>query len=104
MQLVTFKDQAALDLPTFLNDEEFADRLSIDGGEEVACVLEGAGDTEGGELGVIGRDVLMHVRTADFYAQPVVGLRLAVNEQQYDVIGINEEQGILELRLRWLDS
>jgi len=74
----------------------------------VACVFEGAEDTNGNPDGIINRDILIHARTSAFYKLPVVGQRMLIGEPQEarpaDVVGVNEEQGIVELRLRWLDS
>ncbi len=105
---MTFKEQAALDIPTFVNTDEFAVSIIIDG-ERIACVLEGQEDTEASATGVINRDILMHAPTASFAALPTVGTRIIVDDgatpvKQADIVGVNEEQGIVELRLRWWDS
>ena len=101
---MTFREQAAADLPTFLNVEEFADTVEIDGVGSVACVVEGNGDTEATEDGVINQDTLLHVRASDFERIPKVGQRLVLDERKGDVIGVSEDQGLLELRVRWWDS
>lgn len=100
---MTFKAQAAADLPTFLNVDEFAETVTING-EAVACVIEGNGDTDGSNEGVIDVDTLLHARADAFYKRPTVGDRLTIDERKADVVGVNEEQGILELRLKWFDS
>jgi hypothetical protein len=100
---VTFREQATEDLPTFLNVDEFADTVEFDG-VAVACVVEGNGDTDATEDGVINRDTLYHARASDFEVIPVVGQRLTIDDDKGDVIAVSEDQGILEIRVRWFDS
>ena len=100
---MSFKDQAARDLLTFVNDEEFGDTVVING-EPVACVLEGNDDTAGGEMGVTDVDTLLHAKASDFYSVPTVGQRIKVDERMADVVGVTENLGALTLRLKWLDS
>jgi hypothetical protein len=100
---VTFKEQATADLPTFLNVDEFADSVVIDG-DTVACVLEGNGDTQGSDPGVTNVDTVIRARASDFYKVPVVGQRIVVDDRPADVVAVSEDQGMLELRIRWLDS
>jgi hypothetical protein len=100
---VTFKDQAAADLSTFLNVEEFADTVDIDG-DAVACVFEGNGDTRGSGEGVTERDTVVWCRASDFHALPKVDQRITIDGDQADVIEAYEDQGIFYMRLRWLDS
>lgn len=100
---MTFKDQFAEDLPTFLNVDEFADSVNFDG-VTMACVLEGNGDTVGGPDGVINQDIVVRTREANFAAVPVVGQRVELDGEPADVIAVNDDQGMLEIRLRWWDS
>jgi hypothetical protein len=106
---VTFRTQAIADLPTFTNVDEFADSVDIDG-VTVACVREGNGDTRATEDGVINQDTLLYVPLFDedgaptFEHVPKVHQRLTVDGEQAEVVGAKEEQGVLELRLRWFDS
>lgn len=100
---MTFRAQATADLSTFTNVDEFGSSVEIDG-VTVACVVEGNGDTPATQDGVIEQDTLIHVRASDLERVPKVGQRLTVDDEQAQVVGVNEEQGMLELRLRWLDS
>lgn len=100
---MTLRDQIATDLPVFLNVDEFADSIEIDGAT-VACVVEGNGDTPASSEGVTDQDVLIYARAADFEKIPVIGQRLTVGDAQAQVVGVSEDQGILILRTRWWDS
>jgi hypothetical protein len=100
---VTFKEQAAADLSTFLNVAEFGETIIIDG-DAVACILDDQDDPGPGADGVTLYDAQLYVRAADFYKQPVIRQRLTVGDRQADVVGVNEDQGMLTLRLRWYDS
>jgi hypothetical protein len=101
---VTFKAQAIADLPTFINTSEFGDVVDIDG-DQVACVLD---DDEvpgpAGQDGVSLQEATLYIRTSDQYTQPVVRQRLTVNDKQWTVTAVNEEQGMLVVRLQWFDS
>lgn len=98
-----FKEQAALDLPVFVNTSEFADLVDIDG-EKVACSIEGNGDTVGDGDGITNVDTVLYVRTADFYKTLVVGQRINVDERLANVIGVVDDMGLLTIRLQWMDS
>lgn len=102
---MTFKEQATLDLPTFVNVREFADLVDIDG-DKVACSIEGNGDTVGDQDGVTNVDTVLYVKTADFYdgKHPVVGQRIKIDGRPSNVVGVVEDQGILTIRLQWMDS
>jgi hypothetical protein len=103
VEVVSFKDQAALDLLTFVNVNEFGDTVNIDG-EPVACVLEGNDDTTGSDVGVTDVDTILHARASDFYKVPSVGQRISVDERLANVVGVAENQGAHTLRLKWQDS
>jgi hypothetical protein len=100
---MTFKEQATADLSTFLNVDEFADRVDIDG-DLVVCSIEGNGDTVGDGDGITNVDTVLYVKTADFYKRLVVGQRINVDSRPANVIGVVEDQGILTIRLQWMDS
>lgn len=100
---MTFKDQVAADLPTFLNVEEFGDVVDIDG-HQVACVQEGNGDTQDSREGVTNVDTVLFAMASAFYRVPVVGQRITVDDRPADVVAISEDQGMLTIRLRWWDS
>lgn len=104
---MTFRAQATADLSTFVNVDEFGESVLIDG-EAVACVLEGAGDSDGRQDGVIDQDILIHAPSSSFYRVPVVGQRFTIGEgataREANVVGVNEDQGMVHLRLAWMDS
>lgn len=102
---LTFKDQAAADLPTFLNVAEFADTIDIDGVGTVAGVLmndeaPGAADDDG----VSQLEQTLYARASDFLDKPVVRQRLVLDGRQANVTRVDEEQGVYVIRLRWFDS
>ncbi len=101
---MTFRTQVLADLSTFLNADEFADTLEIDGVSVGACVVEGNGETPATDGGVENEDTLLYVRASSFELTPVVNQRITVGDKAAHVVGVNEEQGILELHLRWFDS
>jgi hypothetical protein len=101
---VSFKAQAIADLPTFLNTSEFGDVVDIDA-DRVACVLvpdEALGASN--NPGVSQREATLYLRASDQYATPRVDNRITVNDQQWTVSRVDEEQGMLVLRLGWFDS
>lgn len=100
---MTFKEQATADLSTFLNVDEFADRVDIDG-TAVVCSIEGNGDTTGDQDGVTNVDIVLYARTADFYKPLVVGQRIRIDGRPANVIGDVEDQGLRTIRLQWFDS
>lgn len=100
---MTLREQFATDLPTFLNVDEFGESVDIDG-SAVTCVLEGNGDTEAPQDGVINRDTLLRARASAFAVVPRVGQRITVAGEQADVIAADDDMGIVTLQLRWLDS
>jgi hypothetical protein len=100
---MTFREQVAEDLSTFLNVDEFADSVDIDG-VTVACVLVGNGDTEAPQDGVINRDSLMYLRASDLDPTLVVGQRIVVDGVPMEVIAVDEHQTMLVVRVRKYDS
>jgi hypothetical protein len=100
---MTFREQATADLPTFLNVDEFANGAVIDG-VVVDCVLEGNGDTQGSNEGVIDVDTIIRARVSAFDQLPVVGQRIVVDGRPADVVAASEDQGMAEIRTRWMDS
>lgn len=100
---MTFREQVAQDLSTFLNVDEFADSVDIDG-VTVACVQDGNGDTEAPQDGVINRDTLLYLRASDLDPTPVVGQRITIDGKPADVIAVDEHQAMLVVRVRWFDS
>jgi hypothetical protein len=101
---VSFKDQVTADLPTFLDVDEFADTITVDGAA-VACVLindEAPGASEGDGISLL--ESTLYARAVDFDTPPVVRQRVTVNERQANIIRVNEEQGMLVIRLQWYNS
>lgn len=99
---MAFRDQVIADLPTFLNVGEFGDTIAIDC-VPMACVLvndEAPTDDEG--VSVLESTLL--ARAADFAVEPEVRQRLSVGDRQANVTRVDEEQGMLVIRLRWFDS
>jgi hypothetical protein len=106
---MTFRDQAIADLPAFLNVVEFGDTITIGAaadplhGVPMACVLvndEAPTDDEGVSM----LESTLYARASDFAAPPVVRQRLAVGARLATIIRVDEEQGMLVIRLRWFNS
>lgn len=106
---MTFRAQATADLSTFTNVDEFGSSVEIDG-VTVACVVEGNGDTPATQDGVIEQDTLIHVPLVDkngvptFERVPKVGQELTIDDEKHVVVGVSEDQGMLDLRVRRYDS
>lgn len=98
---MTFRTQAIADLPTFLNVDEFADLVEIDG-SAVACVVDEPESTFTAD-GVAIRETTIYVRSSDL-TTPVVDQRMAIGERLANVTNVDEEQGMLVIRLRWYES
>lgn len=95
-------DQIIADLPTFTNVGEFGIAIAIDG-VTMNCVLvndEAPTDSEG----VSELESTLYARAADFAIEPVVRQRLTVGDRQANVTRVDEEQGMLVIRLRWYES
>lgn len=100
---MSFRDQALADLPTFVNVDEFGEIVSIDG-DEFRVVFDGDGARVHSAEGVIDIDTVIYVRASDFYKQLVVGQQILVDDEPANVVGVDEQHGMLVIRLRWLDS
>lgn len=101
---MTFKEQAIADLPTFLSVDEFADTLDIDGVSMAGVLMADEVMGPPGDDGVSQLEQTLHVRASDFEEAPVVRQRLTINERPADVLGVDVQQGLLVIRLRWWDS
>jgi hypothetical protein len=98
---MTFKDAATADLPTFLNVDEFANAVEIDG-VPVACILDETETTHAAD-GVTVRETTLHARAADL-PEPVVDQRMQIGDRLANVTNVDEQQGMRVIRLRWWDS
>lgn len=99
---MSFRDQAIADLPTFINVDEFGDTLEIDGAA-MACVLVND-EAPTGMDGVTVLESTLYVRASDFVEPPVVRQRMTVGGKQANVIRVDQEQGMLVIRLQWYNS
>lgn len=106
---MSFKDAAIADLPTFLSTSEFGDVIDLDG-DQVACVLvndEAPGPS--GDDGISLLESTLYIRASDEYKQPVVRQRVTItpaggDARQANIIRVDEEQGMLVIRLQWFNS
>lgn len=99
---MSLKDQVTADLPTFLNVGEFGVSIVIDGAA-VTCVLvndEAPTDFEG----VSVLESTLYARGVDFAQGPVVRQRMTVDGRQANVMRIDDNQGMLTIKLRWYNS
>lgn len=101
---MTFRDQAAADLPTFVNVDEFGSTVNIDGAP-VTCVLiadENMTISEGDGISLL--ESLLYVRARDLSAAPEVRQRMTLDGRKANVMRVDQEQGLLVIRLRWFQS
>lgn len=101
---MTFKDQALADLPTFLNVDEFADTVDVDGVTMAGVLLADEAMGPPQDDGVTQLEQTLHVASSGFDVTPVARQRIVVNDRQADVLRVDEQQGLLVIRLRWFDS
>lgn len=99
---MTFRDQAIADLPTFLDVGEFGDTVEVDG-VAMACVLKDD-ETTRPEDGVSLLESTLYARMADFASIPVVRGRMKVGAREANITRVDEQQGMLAIRLQWFDS
>jgi hypothetical protein len=101
------RTQVAADLPTFLNVGEFGQTVLVDG-DPVTCVLPNDEDLHEPLDGVSVLESTMYARASDFDTVPAVRQRLALRiddeDRQADVIRVDNDQGMLAIRLRWWNS
>jgi hypothetical protein len=99
---MSLRDQAIADLPTFINVGEFGDTLEIDG-VPMACALfnDEAPDNEDG-ISVL--ESTLYVPAANFAVEPDVRQRITVGARQANITRVDEEQGMLAIRLHWFNS
>lgn len=105
-----FQDQIAADLKTFLpitgrGDEaaEFDQVRQIDGAP-VACILDDDERVPGAAEGVYLSQSVLHLRTVDLAAIPVITQRMVIDERQATVVHVDEAMGMLSIRLQWFES
>jgi hypothetical protein len=98
------RTQVVADLPTFVNVGEFANVVDIDG-VSMSCVLVNDEAPSSGE-GVTVLESTLYARASDFYvsAPPVVRQRITVDGRQANITRVDEEQGMLVIRLQWFNS
>lgn len=99
---MSFKEQAIADLPSFLDVGEFGDTVEIDG-VTMACVLDDDEAPNSGD-GLSVLEATLYVRAEDFVDPPVERQRLTVGGREWNITRVDEEQGMLLLRLQWFNS
>lgn len=99
---MSFRDQAAADISTFINVEEFGDTVDIDGVATVCVLIDD--ETTNSADGVSTLESTLYVRATGFVEAPVVRQRMTVGARQANVTRVEDEQGILAIRLQWFDS
>jgi hypothetical protein len=96
------KAQITLDAGVFVNTTEFASTINIDG-EFVPCVLEDQ-ETPSGQDGTVSVESTLYAKTSSFDPLPLVHSRISIDGRMATVVGVDEEQDIIAIRLRWFDS
>jgi hypothetical protein len=99
-----FKFYINNDLPTFFNVDEFAEYHDIDG-QQVMAIIESDQLNERPrhpvELyrvtdGIYQSSITIYVKSTD-YDKPVVGQRIHVDGEDYYVVSVAEEHGLLKI-------
>jgi hypothetical protein len=99
---MSLRDQLIADVSTFLNVAEFGETIDIDG-VPMSCVLDNDETTNSAD-GVSNLETTLYVRASDFDEAPVVRQRMTIGARQANVTRIDDEQGILLIRVQWFDS
>lgn len=99
---MSFRDQAIADLPTFVNVDDFGETLVVNG-TAMACVLVND-EAPTGMDGVTVLESTLYARSSDFVEAPVVRERMSIGARLANVIRVDEEQGMLVIRLQWYNS
>lgn len=99
---MSFRDQAIADLPTFVNVDEFGDTREVNG-VTMACVLVND-EAPTGMDGVTVLESTLYARASDFLSPPAVRERMSIDARLANVIRVDEEQGMLVIRLQWFNS
>src|SRR3954464_756496 len=100
---MSFRDQVIEDLPTFTDVGEFGDSIDIDG-VTMACVLVNDEASRDDLDGVSVVESILYARASDFAVAPEERQRMGVGGRKADVARVDEEQGMLVIRLRWFNS
>lgn len=104
---MTFKDQIKLDLPIFLNIDEFADVHNLNGTECNAVIQAPTAResfmTSGSHVvddGINGMSVFVHCRSEDLPELPHQGNVFMLDGEPYIVYQCVEEDGMASIELR----
>ncbi|KAB8126911.1 hypothetical protein F9U64_19005 [Gracilibacillus oryzae] len=107
---MNFKDQLKKDLDIFINPKEFADFHRLDGIEMPVVIDEftmdefsGPQKLESAMEGIYQSTKTIYVKSAA-YSKPKVGYRLQLDEEDYEVIGVSENMGMLKIDLSSYES
>ncbi|QPA33428.1 hypothetical protein [Thermaerobacillus caldiproteolyticus] len=102
--MTNFRDQLAADLDAFFNTDEFAEYHDIDGQQVLAII----GSDEFNERprhpeylfrntdGIYQSSITIFVKSTD-YDKPVVGQQIYVDGEDYYVVSVSEECGLLKI-------
>jgi len=96
-----FKDRVAADMSVFLNLDEFAEYHDIDG-ETVKIVLDSDLINRRPHLyaeGTYQNRVIFFARESDLGYRPVEGQVMSLDGQQYLVVQVGEDMGLLSVTL-----
>ena len=99
---MSFKEQAIADFSTFLNVEEFGDTVDFDG-VPMACVHVDDEAPSTGE-GITALESTLTTEASNFDTIPVVRQRVTIDGEQATVTRVDEEQGLVVLRLSWYEG
>lgn len=102
---MTLADAIAADLPTFVNVTEFGRSRVVDG-TAVNCDLQDVEKRIGaaGQDGVYLLESVLRLRTAALVAVPVVSQRMIIDGRPANVVNVNDELGLVTIKLEWCES
>lgn len=100
---MNFKDKLEKDLKNvFFNQNEFAEYHDIDG-QQVLAIIESDQFNERPKdqlyhltNGIYRSSITIYVKSAD-YDKPVIGQRISVDEEDYYVVSVSEDTGLLKI-------
>jgi len=101
---MTLKESMAADISTFLNLDEFAELHTLNN-KEVACIIDkDSSKTKSLQDGVWIDSAVVYVKFSDYGKRPAIGSLLVVDTKRHIVVGLNENNGILEITIEANES
>lgn len=97
-----FRDFLESDLKTFINTNEFAEEIDIDGNKVTVIIdsdaLKELQLTNNGE-GLAKNELLFHVVKSELPFEPLIGQDLYIKNELYYINDVKEDDGLYTIRL-----